>query len=113
MRSAAISRSSARTSASPSALRAASRPIALRWISSSSGVSSIRISRSSAGFRAAGVEERRLAGRGAARDQQFAPGLDRSAQRLAHLGGLHRDKRPFAVEVDRAGAGRFESAAAS
>ena len=96
MRSEAASRSLALTCASPSALRAASRPTTLSWSTSSSGVSSIRISRSLGRDLAdQGVEEGGLAGRGAARDEDVLARLDRGGEHAGDVAGVElRRQRP-------------------
>ena len=81
MRSEACSRSSASTRASPSSPRTATRPTALAWSSCTSGVSSIRISRSSRGdLLQQGVEEGGLAGGGAAGDDDVLAAAHGGAQ---------------------------------
>jgi hypothetical protein len=57
-----------------------------------------------------GIEKGRLAGRGAAGDQQVAPGPDGLTQCLAHVLRRDRDELPLAVEVDWRGIGELEGA---
>ncbi len=74
-------RSSTLTSASPSALRAASKPTELRWVSASSGVSSIRIQPLlGRDLAKQGIEECGLAGRGPAGDQNVLTTTNRLAK---------------------------------